>query len=134
MSVDAGISTDKRVTSPQGWWKLLRKYQREEALWLSSPPPGYRGRLLANPMGFGKSASLLGAVRNRRELGAEDKCTPIICTSNARGDWRRHIKMFWPEAKVHTVVVDDLKYQKKGETDDQFEKRALDNWLPVLKS
>lgn len=132
--IDDTMRNDARVTKPNGWWKFLRKYQREAALWMSQPPPGYRGRLLADPMGYGKSLSLLGAVRNRRDEGQEDRCTPIICTSNARGDWRRHIKMFWPEARVHTVVVDDVKHQRKGESDEQFSKRALDKWLPTLRS
>ena len=96
------------------WYPKLRKYQQAAAEWLIQPPKPLRGRLLADPPGFGKTAAIIGAVRLRHEAGfADNPCTPVITTALARTDWRREIKRVWPEAQVHLLHVDEAKAKRK---------------------
>lgn len=77
--------------------------------------------------------SLISAVRMRRELGAEDPCTPVITSAISRGDWRREIKRVWPEAAVHIFHMDEPKGRRKAESPEQFHERQRQMWLPVLR-
>lgn len=113
-------------------WKL-RSYQRTGAEFLAQPPGGYRARILADPRGFGKSCMALAVTMLRKEAGYDGNVTPIVTTAISRGDWRREIKRVWPKATTAILCSDEPKYKWKNETDEQFEKRQLDAWIPVLR-
>ena len=116
------------------WYSALRSYQRTGAEWLNDVPALQRGRLLADPMGFGKGRTIAGAVRLRHERGlADNPCTPVITTALARTDIRREIKAVWPEALVHILGVDEAKYQKVKESDADFDERQNGRWRRMLR-
>ncbi|TAL42370.1 MAG: DEAD/DEAH box helicase [Salinibacterium sp.] len=113
-------------------WKL-RSYQRAGAEFLSEPPDFHRGRILADGRGFGKTCQALAAVKLRAERNNDGNVTPIITTAISRGDWRREIARVWPEAKTAVLCNDEPKYRRRGESEEDFSKRQLDTWLPVMK-
>ena len=113
-------------------WKL-RSYQRTGAEFLSAPPEGYRGRILADPRGFGKTVQILAAIKLRKLAGFDGNVTPIITTAISRGDWRREIARVWPAAATAILCSDEPKYKRVDESVEQFEKRQLDTWIPVLR-
>lgn len=82
----------------------LRPYQKKGALWLAERTTFRRGRLLADPPGFGKGRQIAAAMRLWAESG---RCKVpvglVICPAIARGDLKREIKEIWPEAEVHVL-------------------------------
>lgn len=103
----------------------LRAYQKQGAEWLVNRPPGVRGRILADPPGYGKTPCAVAAARLELERNTVDetRCIPVFCPAIARSDWHREIKAFWPEAKYVTAGWDEPSYQRVGETDEAFEGR-----------
>lgn len=116
------------------WMSKLRDYQQEGALWLQTPPPGARGRLLPWSPGLGKTRAAIAAVRLRFEQGKLDSCVPVVTTAISRSDWAREIKATWPEAKVHVMRVDDVEAHHRWESDEDFVARRQLTWRAALKS
>ena len=75
----------------------------------------------------------ISAVRLRREAGHDGNCTPVFTTAISRGDWKRELLKWYPEANVHIVSMDDTKSRKKDESLGQLHQRRLDLWLPHLR-
>ena len=124
------------------WRSQLRRYQLEGAQWLCETAPNRRGRILADPRGFGKTVQAIAAARMRQEAGYDGHCIPVLTSAVARGDWRRELKRWWPEAHVHIVSMDDVvsrkKKTKKGvtvwqESLEDLQVRRQAEWVPALR-
>ena len=119
--------------SASNWKKdALRKYQLEGAEWLVDLPAKMRGRLLTDGLGLGKSRTALAAHRLREEAGMmQFPCGMVFTTSISTHDWRREAEKFWPELTVH-VLGSESAYQRKNESDADFEKRRHGKWQDML--
>ena len=78
----------------------------------------------------------------RQEAGYDGHCIPVLTSAVARGDWRRELKRWWPEAHVHIVSMDDVvsrkKKTKKGvtvwqESLEDLQVRRQAEWVPALR-
>lgn len=121
--------------SDPAWFKSLRSYQQSGARWLLDLPRAARGRLLADPMGFGKTRTALAASRLLFEGRQEElhATTYVFSTASSANDWRREANRFWPELDVH-VRGSEPTYQRKGESDEDFMARAHGHWRSMLKN
>lgn len=111
-----------------------RKYQESAAQWLSEPAGiGWRGKLLADPPGFGKSLTTLRAFQLQLEKGnVEHPCLVVATTAISRGDWKRQAAKFWPDLKANIMGV-GASYQRKTETDEAFDLRRNGPWRQMLR-
>lgn len=120
------------------WEGKLRDYQREGALWLSEAGDDesgrFRGRLLADGLGLGKSRMALAAVRYRAERGKLDAPPIFVTTASARIDWVREAKVFWPELQMTQPGGAAAVYRRKGESEDDFFARTEGPWRKALET
>jgi SNF2 family DNA or RNA helicase len=116
------------------WTSKLRPYQLEAAEWLVDLPFGVRGRILTDGLGTGKSFSGLASQRLRYERGLMEECPAgiVLAPGVALHDWRRTAEVLWPEAFVH-VLGTEAKYQRAGESDEDFEERRNAPWRDALR-
>lgn len=113
---------------------VLRPYQLEGANWLTDLPYGVRGKLLADGLGTGKTATALAAQRLRYERGLmENPCGLTFTTANSAHDWRREAARVWPELKVH-LMGSEAVYKRKKETAEEFAIRRNGEWQAMLQS
>lgn len=118
------------------WEGKLRDYQREGALWLSAAGDDegqYRGRLLADGLGLGKSRMALAAVRYRAERGKLDAPPIFVTTASARIDWVNEARLFWPELKMTQPGGAAAVYKRVGESPEAFTDRTEGPWRKALK-
>lgn len=115
------------------WHDKVRKYQLENAHWLTDLPVFTRGRLLTDGLGTGKTRSALAAMRMRWDKGLmECPVMLVFTTASSAHDWGREAQRFWPECHVF-IVGSGAKSKRKNETDDDFENRKHP-WKLVLQN
>lgn len=115
------------------WKSKLRPYQLDAAKWLIDLPFSVRGRLLADGLGTGKSFSGLASQRLRYDHGMmANPCGIVFAPGVALHDWRRTAEVLWPEAFVH-VLGSEPTYQRKGESDADFDQRRHGPWRKALR-
>ena len=113
------------------WHEQARKYQLENAEWLTNLPFGVRGRLLTDGLGTGKTRSALAAMRMRFDKGLmECPVMLVFTTASSAHDWGREASRFWPECRVF-IVGSGSKSKRKGEDETAFNKRRHP-WKQVL--
>jgi len=85
---------------PQTFKGELRPYQARGVGWLSFLENWGLGACLADDMGLGKSAELIGFLLHLQEQNSLEYPTLIICPTSVLGNWEREIKKFGPSLKV----------------------------------
>lgn len=115
------------------WERGLRNYQKTGAQWLTERPTKYaRGRLLADPPGFGKSRTALATARLIiEEHKPLDNNIIVVTTALSRADWAREARTYWPELPVFTVSLDETRHRRKHETEEEYHQRKI---IPMLES
>ncbi len=121
------------------WEKELRDYQVTAGKWLSQGTFDdrglpFRGKLLADGLGLGKTRQALAAIRYRKEEGLLDAPAVVVTTATARIDWAAEARRFWPELTVCQPGGASAAYQKKTESDADFLNRTEGPWQEALKT
>ena len=124
--------------------KTPRAYQLDGAEWLQHcEERKARGGLITLKPGMGKSLLAILATKMRFEKGQLDACVPVVTTSFARGDWKRELRAWWPEAKVHVLHIDDPTARKQRvknkevvwrESDEEWHARKIAQWRETFRS
>lgn len=109
-----------------------RRYQVEGAEWMADTSWKYRGRMLCDPVGFGKCLTTLLAMDLRQRNGSEYPVDIVVTTAIARSDWKREAALSFPGLPVTMVAVDQPKHRRKKETPEQFEQRRSEKIRQVL--
>lgn len=123
--------------SAHAWEKDLRDYQLEAAQWLSEAGDDsgrYRGRILADGLGLGKTRQSLAAVRFRHERGILDAPPIFVTSASGRIDWVNEARLFWPALKTTQPGGASATYKRKGETLEQLQHRTEGPWREALSS
>ena len=105
---------------PDGFLGQLRDYQREGIGWMHFLRNFSFGGCLADDMGVGKTAQVLGLLETRRELRAKgelDKPSLVVVPKSLVFNWKQEAERFTPHLKVLDFTGTDRHRNKFADYD-----------------